>query len=60
MLKLEINMRMPKSCTQCIFYQGGFGGGNCVATHYGLYYAGVDVINERHQYCPLEEVEENA
>ena len=59
MLKLEINMRMPKSCAQCIFYQGGFGGGDCIATHYSLYYTGVDVINERHQYCPLEEVEDD-
>ena len=59
MLKLEINMRMPNSCTQCIFYQGGFGGGDCLATYYSLYYTGVDVINDRHQHCPLEEVDDD-
>lgn len=58
MLKLEINMRMPKSCTQCIFYAGGYTGGDCLATSCGLYFAGVDVANCRHQHCPLEEVEE--
>ena len=59
MIKLVINMKTPKSCNQCIFYQGGFGGGTCVATHDTLYYAGVDVINERHEHCPLEEVDDD-
>ena len=59
MIKLEINIRTPKSCTQCIFFQGGFGGGDCLATNCSLYFAGVDVINQRHQHCPLEEVEDD-
>ena len=59
MLKLEINMRMPKSCTQCPFYNGGYGGGDCVVTNCCLYFAGVDVVNCRHQHCPLEEAEDD-
>lgn len=60
MLKLEMNIRMPKSCSECPFYMGSRGGGDCIATYYSLYFAGVDVAKCRHEHCPLEEVEENA
>lgn len=58
MLKLEINMRMPASCVQCPFYTGSRTGGECIATNYGLYFAGTDVIYYRHKYCPLKEEED--
>lgn len=56
---IKIDMTMPDCCTDCPFYSGSRSGGDCAAAYNDLYFAGVHVSFQRHEYCPLEEVEDD-
>ena len=56
---IKINMEMPDACMHCPFYRGSRTGGDCSASYYGLYFAGVETSIFRHKYCPLQEVEDD-
>ena len=57
---IKIDMQMPECCVKCPFYCGSRSGGECIASDYGLYFAGTNVSVMRHYHCPLEEVEDDA
>ena len=56
---IKIDMEMPRRCIDCPFYSGSRYGGDCAAAYNELYFAGVPVSFDRHEHCPLEEVEDD-
>ena len=56
---IKINMEMPRNCAECPFYSGSRYGGDCAVAYNELYFAGVLVSFDRHEDCPLEEVEDD-
>lgn len=56
---IKIDMTMPDCCTDCPFYSGSRYGGDCAAAYNELYFAGVHVSFQRHEHCPLEEVQDD-
>lgn len=56
---IKIDMAMPRRCIDCPFYSGSRYSGDCAAVYNELYFAGALVYLEHHEYCPLEEVEED-
>lgn len=56
---IKIDMTMPDCCTDCPFYSGSRYGGDCAAAYNELYFAGVHVSFQRHEHCPLKEVEDD-
>lgn len=56
---IKINMEMPRNCAECPFYSGSRYGGDCAAAYNELYFAGALVSFDRHEHCPLEEVDED-
>ena len=55
---IKINMLMPENCLKCPFYID-FHGGICLASgKRGLYFGDTDPDIDRHNECPLMEVDE--
>jgi hypothetical protein len=55
---IKINMEMPDCCMKCLFYRGSHSGGKCAVDddlYFGNTYADIDI----HDYCPLQEVEDD-
>ena len=56
---IKIDMQMPDCCMKCPFYSG-YGGGICLADQdCELWLGGIYADMDRHNYCPLQEVEDD-
>ena len=57
---IKIDMQMPECCMKCPFYRGTSSGGACVADmDDSLYFGNTYPDMERHDRCPLQEVEDD-
>lgn len=52
---IMIDMAMPEKCMKCPFFRGSDSGGNCAVSD--LYFGNTYPDMERHNNCPLQEVE---
>lgn len=55
---IKIDMEMPRRCIQCPFYRGSSSGGKCNIDD-DLYFGSTYPDMERHDRCPLKEVEDD-
>ena len=58
MIKIEIDMGIPRCCVECPFYSG-IQGGTCIASDGDVYGMGYRATYEIHYNCPLQEVEDD-
>ena len=56
---IKIDMNIPDCCFVCPFYSG-YDGGQCLAnTSSNMYFGASEAIMDRHDDCPLHEVNDN-